>query len=95
MVNDIISGSSNRRGPYVFAIAFTQLTEGTRVGELHFNTVFESMYSLLLFGTLLDNVGLLTNRLGKESVFYAVLFFMLIARFVMGYLCKQQTFLWY
>jgi len=45
---------------------------------LHFNTVFESMYSLLLFGTLLDNVGLLTNRLGKESVFYAALFFMFI-----------------
>merc|ERR1719401_1154326 len=41
---------------YVFAIVFKQLTEGTQVGQAYFSTVLRAMYSLLLYGALLDNV---------------------------------------
>merc|ERR1719502_2129628 len=35
---------------YVFGIAFRQLTDGTGVGDRHFSTGFQSMYSLLVYG---------------------------------------------
>merc|ERR1719191_2440765 len=42
---------------YVFAIAFTQLAVGTpTIGEIFFSNVALSMYSLLIYSTLLDNL---------------------------------------
>merc|ERR1712137_697845 len=41
---------------FVFAIAFTQLAEDTdTIGELYFDNVALSMYSLLVYATFLDN----------------------------------------
>merc|ERR1719265_1851960 len=43
---------------YVFAIAFTQLAVGTpTIGEDYFANVGQSMYSLLIYATLLDNMA--------------------------------------
>merc|ERR1719236_424897 len=43
---------------YVFAIAFTQLAVGTpTIGEDYFANVAHSMYSLLIYATLLDNLS--------------------------------------
>merc|ERR1719330_1864021 len=42
---------------YIFAIAFTQLLDGTPAGATYFPKVGKSMHSLLLEGTLLDNPG--------------------------------------
>merc|ERR1719487_2866143 len=42
---------------YVYAIAFVQLADGTEVGEKWFPAVPESMYTLLLYGVFLDNIG--------------------------------------
>merc|ERR1719502_2654315 len=43
---------------YVFAIAFTQLAVGTpTIGEDYFANVAQSMYSLLIYATLLDNMA--------------------------------------
>merc|ERR1719265_1301878 len=47
---------------YVFAIAFTQLTDGTSLGKNHFGNVAESMYTLLVHGALLDDVGVFANE---------------------------------
>merc|ERR1719335_2181388 len=40
---------------YVFAIAFTQLSAGTDYGVDYFDNVALSMYSLLIYGTFLDD----------------------------------------
>merc|ERR1719487_2067934 len=79
---------------YVFAIAFVQLADGTDVSETHFQAVPESMYTLLTYGVLLDNVGFLTKALGSEYVLIALflLFILLAALTVMnmlvGVLCE-------
>jgi len=80
---------------YVFAIAFTQLTANTPIGNKHFQTVPESMFSLLLYGTLLDNIGLLAGDLERESIVIGALFFIfvLLAAFtvmnmLIGVLCE-------
>merc|ERR1719399_1513747 len=41
---------------YVFAIAFTQLAVGTGVGDDLFANIAHSMYSLLIYATLLDDL---------------------------------------
>lgn len=80
---------------YVFAVAFTQLTDGTQVGDMHFKSVPDSMYTLLLYGTLLDNVGPLADRLGRESLFLGAVFFffvllgaLTVMNMLIGVLCE-------
>lgn len=62
---------------YVFAIAFTQLTADSKL-EKDFRTVPDAMYTLLLYGTLLDDVGSLARRLGEEGPQYSIMFFLFV-----------------
>mmetsp|Transcript_58445 Transcript_58445/g.167775 ORF Transcript_58445/g.167775 Transcript_58445/m.167775 type:complete len:482 (-) Transcript_58445:34-1479(-) len=66
---------------YIFAIMFTQLTRETEVGEEYFNKVGNSMYTLLVYGTLMDQITLPLNALGQLSYLYGALFlfFVLLA----------------
>jgi voltage-gated sodium channel len=52
---------------YVYAIAFTQLTDNTPVGTKYFATIPMSMYTLLLHGTLLDNLGPVCKDIGSKN----------------------------
>merc|ERR1740123_1043794 len=63
---------------YVFAIAFKQITNDTSIGNQKFASVPQSMYTLLLYGTLLDDVGVLCMRLGKEHYVFVALFFVFV-----------------
>lgn len=63
---------------YVFAIAFTQLTTETRVGDKYFRTVPDSMFTLLIYGTLLDNIGVMAKELGGDSLLIAGVFFVFV-----------------
>ncbi|CAE8649883.1 unnamed protein product, partial [Polarella glacialis] len=80
---------------YVFAIAFTQLTAGTPNGDRFFATVADSMYTLMVYGTLLDGIGSLLDALGQDSLAIASAFvvFVLIAaltlmNMLIGVLCE-------
>jgi len=63
---------------YIFAIAFTQLTADTEVGDAYFSTVLSAMYSLLVCGTLMDNVGMLLQLLGDTSLTLGALFLLFV-----------------
>lgn len=63
---------------YVFAIGFTQLTTDLPIGETHFKSVPESMYTLLLYGTLLDDVGMLSRKMGHDGLYLNVIFFLYV-----------------
>lgn len=80
---------------YVFAIAFTQLCAGTDVGKLYFSSVGPAMYSLLVYGALLDDVSNFANKLGKESYVIAGIFFLFallaaltVMNMLIGVLCE-------
>jgi len=80
---------------YIFAIAMTQLTEETSVGNRHFGTVGGSMYSLLLYGTLLDDIGVMSENLGSEAPYLPVIFFcfvllaaLTVMNMLIGVLCE-------
>jgi len=80
---------------YGFAIAITQLAAGSAVGTNYFATVPDTMYVLLMRGTLLDNVEELMTELKREHLFVALLFllFILIAaltvmNMLIGVLCE-------
>merc|ERR1712167_342754 len=52
---------------YVFAIAFTQLAVGTEtLGDDFFANIAHSMYSLLIYATLLDDLSYFTDALRFE-----------------------------
>lgn len=83
---------------YIFGIAFTQLSDGTIFGDKYFQTVLDSMYVLLMAGTLLDNVGTVMGHIGQESAFCAVLFMVVIflaaltiMNMLVGVLCEVVT----
>lgn len=63
---------------YVFAIAFTQLCSESNIGQKYFNTVPDSMFTLLIYGTLLDNIGALARELGSHQLYIAALFFIFV-----------------
>jgi len=80
---------------YVFSIAFTQLADGTTMGLFYFPNVQHSMYSLLLYGTFLDNLSQFCEEVGAESpVCLALIFvFVLLAactvlNMLIGVLCE-------
>eukprot|EP00929_Paragymnodinium_shiwhaense_P088884 TRINITY_DN49196_c0_g1_i1.p1 TRINITY_DN49196_c0_g1~~TRINITY_DN49196_c0_g1_i1.p1 ORF type:complete len:1059 (+),score=300.06 TRINITY_DN49196_c0_g1_i1:74-3250(+) len=57
---------------YVFAIAFTQLTAGSRAGKKYFNGVLPAMSSLLLAGNLPDHADFV-NQVGGENFIWSIL----------------------
>lgn len=81
---------------YVFAIAFTQLTvETEELGPTYFETVPMSMYTLLVYGTFMENLGFLLDEIGKESYVCSVIFlaFVLLSaltvmNMLIGVLCE-------
>mmetsp|Transcript_46832 Transcript_46832/g.85780 ORF Transcript_46832/g.85780 Transcript_46832/m.85780 type:complete len:764 (-) Transcript_46832:47-2338(-) len=80
---------------YVFAIAMTQLLDGTRIGRRSYSSVLHSMGSLWIHGALLDEVNWMTKRLSKESFACTALFtiFVLLAaltvlNLLVGVLCE-------
>jgi len=66
---------------YVFGIAFRQMVGDTVVnpaGEKCFGTVYESMHTLLLAGTLLDGTYDIIQALEEKGIMYAVMFYFFI-----------------
>lgn len=80
---------------YVFAIACTQMSSGTDMGETYFVNVALSMYSLIIYATFLDNLAPFMNNIRAESaaVVVIVLVFMALAcltlmNMLLGVLCE-------
>ncbi|CAJ1376179.1 unnamed protein product [Effrenium voratum] len=63
---------------YVFAIAFTQLAAGTQMGAYYFPNVLHSMYTLLLYGTFLDNLADFCDGVAAESSLCLALVFVFV-----------------
>lgn len=66
---------------YVFAIAFTQLAADARsevVREKYFADVATSMFSLLMYGALMDSVVVMAGDLAEESFYFVALFFLVV-----------------
>lgn len=63
---------------YVFGIACRQLSEKTVMGEQYFRTVGRSMYTLLVSGTFLDNLGSVSDAILAESTACIILFYIFI-----------------
>jgi len=57
---------------YVFAIAFTQMLEGTSVGEEEFSDVLASMNTLLVYGVFPEQKDLV-DGVGAEHVIYRLI----------------------
>lgn len=83
---------------YVFAISFRSLVGGTGAGDLLFSTTGQSMHTLLLYGTFLDNIEAVDEALQKEGqVYVAVLYlYILVNNFtvlnmLIGVLCTVIT----
>lgn len=81
---------------YVFAIAFTQLAvDNAVIRDAYFQNVALSMYSLLIYGTFLDDLSAFANDIRAESLpclFLLMVFICLSALTVMnmliGVLCE-------
>mmetsp|Transcript_93179 Transcript_93179/g.221644 ORF Transcript_93179/g.221644 Transcript_93179/m.221644 type:complete len:614 (+) Transcript_93179:95-1936(+) len=80
---------------YVFSIAFTQLAAGTVMGSFYFPTVQHSMYTLLIYGTFLDDIAPFCDEVGAESVACLVLVFVFailaactVLNMLIGILCE-------
>mmetsp|Transcript_102850 Transcript_102850/g.219951 ORF Transcript_102850/g.219951 Transcript_102850/m.219951 type:complete len:518 (-) Transcript_102850:197-1750(-) len=83
---------------YVFAIAFTQLTVDSEIGDVYFTNVSLSMYSLLIHATFLDDLAGFMNDIRNEMwplLVLALVFIALAALTVMnmliGVLCEVVT----
>jgi len=63
---------------FMFSIAFTQLTVGTEMHDLHFASVGDSVYSLLIHGVFLDSLEYMCKTLEKESFICLVMFFVFV-----------------
>jgi voltage-gated sodium channel len=87
---------------YVFAILLTQLTADPAMtvlnsenGENYFKTIPESMYTLLIYGTFLDNLAAVMEDIRQVSFILATIFLIFIAlsalmvmNMLIGVLCE-------
>lgn len=80
---------------YVFAIVFKQQCAGLPRIEPYFSDIPTAMWNLLIFGTFMDNIGIILHGLGQSSYAMTGLFllFVLIASFtilnmLIGVLCE-------
>lgn len=80
---------------YVFAIAFTQLSEGTEMKKDFFEHVALSMYSLLIYATFLDDLSYFCDSVRAESPVCMVLVLVFITlacltlmNMLVGVLCQ-------
>jgi len=83
---------------YVFAIAFKQLADGTIMGAYYFPTVQHSMYTLLIYGTFLDDLAPFCDEVGAESaaclalvMTYVLLAACTVLNMLIGVLCEVVT----
>jgi len=83
---------------YVFSILLKQLSAGSVVGEAYFPSVAESVYTLLLHGTLLDGVGDVLNDLRTETPLVALVFSLVVflaaltmMNMLVGVLCEVMS----
>lgn len=63
---------------FIFGVAFRQLTDGLEMGKMYFGSVARSMYTLLISGAFMDNLGVVVKQVGAESVLCAVLFWIFV-----------------
>eukprot|EP00927_Polykrikos_kofoidii_P084894 TRINITY_DN9081_c0_g1_i1.p1 TRINITY_DN9081_c0_g1~~TRINITY_DN9081_c0_g1_i1.p1 ORF type:complete len:664 (-),score=140.56 TRINITY_DN9081_c0_g1_i1:252-2243(-) len=63
---------------YVFGITFVQITSDMEIGQKHFGLVVTSMHTLLVYGTLMDNIGELVYELIEESAINAGVFYIFV-----------------
>lgn len=80
---------------YIFAIALTQLADGTDAGEHEFRTIPKTMYMLLIHGTFLDSVGPFADSIIRSSTVLALIFYVFVAiaalmvmNILIGVLCE-------
>merc|ERR1719215_344354 len=80
---------------YVFAIAFVLLLKGMPVGALLFPGIPTAMYTLLVSGTFMDNITVVANDIGRDSMVCAAFFFLFVGlsaltvmNMLIGVLCE-------
>jgi len=80
---------------YVFGIIMVETTKEIPVGNKHFSSVGHAMWSLLIYGTLLDSVASVADLLAKQGLTGTIFFllFVCVAAFtvlnmLIGVLCS-------
>eukprot|EP00927_Polykrikos_kofoidii_P039741 TRINITY_DN34068_c1_g1_i1.p1 TRINITY_DN34068_c1_g1~~TRINITY_DN34068_c1_g1_i1.p1 ORF type:complete len:998 (-),score=163.07 TRINITY_DN34068_c1_g1_i1:75-2975(-) len=63
---------------YIFGIFFTQMASGSSVRDPYFSKVLTSMHTLLIFGTLMDEIGYFVMLLGEASVILWATFYVFV-----------------
>lgn len=83
---------------YVFAIAFRQLSAKTDIGDEFFSSVPESMHTLLIHGTFLDDLATVAHSLSAQApallplfYVYVLLAAMTLMNMLIGVLCEVVT----
>jgi hypothetical protein len=80
---------------YVFSIAFVQLLRDMPSGDKYFRWMGDAMYTLIVAGTLMDNITSVVNEISADSFVCAVLFFIFVClsaltvmNMLIGVLCE-------
>lgn len=63
---------------YVFAIIMVQTMDDTEAKRELFPTVMESIYSLLIHGFFIDNLGLVLDSIGRQNPLVACVFMLIV-----------------
>lgn len=80
---------------YVFSIALVQLSDGQEFQESYFSSVPLGMYSLVIYGTFLDDLSVFCDAIRAESTFclilvtlFVCLASMTVMNMLIGVLCE-------
>jgi uncharacterized membrane protein (GlpM family) len=80
---------------YVFAIAMVQLSSETEMGDEFFRSVPLAMYSLIIYGTFLDDLSYFADRVKAESTvclvlgsIFVILASLTVMNMLIGVLCE-------
>lgn len=83
---------------YVFGIVLRQLSKDTTMGAMYFGSVPQAIFSLFVYGTLLDSISTVFTNVYKDSVVCAFLLLIVVViaaltlmNMLVGVLCEVMT----
>jgi len=65
---------------FIFSVGLRQITKDTDLGEQYFGSIFDSMFSLFVYGTIPDQAGIIVDATNQQPMFgLVVLLYVFVA----------------
>jgi len=67
---------------FIFSVGLRQVTKDTDLGEQYFGSIFDSMFSLFVYGTIPDQAGIIVDATNQQPIFGLIVLLYIFVAFL-------------